>query len=200
VFINQFPTYTVIYGALAALPLFLLWVYLSWLITLIGAVLVAALPVVKYERWWHVATPGSEFVDAMALLRVLHGARTHGMNAAVDATDIRTQTRQGFDESESLLEKMLDAGWVARIKASIPQRAQLGKRITTGIDAWVLVVNPEQLKVSDVYRMFAFNAGGDATLVRQVEEVIEQGLDQSLAAHFGRNAKMKPAPSAFANT
>jgi membrane protein len=37
IFIRQFPTYAIIYGALAALPLFLLWMYLSWLITLVGA-------------------------------------------------------------------------------------------------------------------------------------------------------------------
>lgn len=184
VLITKFPAYTVIYGALAALPVFLLWVYLSWLITLIGAVLVAALPVVKYERWWHMPTPGSAFVDAMAVLRVLHEARAHGTNAAVDAAAIRSLTRQGFDESEALLEQMLDAGWVARIKVDAPKRVQFGKRITDGLDAWVLVTNPHQLRVADVYRMFAFNATGDAALVRQVEDVVERGLDQTLAVHF----------------
>ena len=68
VFIRQFPTYTLIYGALAALPLFLVWIYVSWMITLVGAVLAAALPIIKYERWWHQPLPGSAFVDAMAVL------------------------------------------------------------------------------------------------------------------------------------
>lgn len=42
-FIAQFPTYTLIYGAFAALPMFLLWLYLSWLVVLVGATLTAQL-------------------------------------------------------------------------------------------------------------------------------------------------------------
>ncbi|MBI3054049.1 MAG: YihY family inner membrane protein [Betaproteobacteria bacterium] len=43
-YVTHFPTYTVVYGAFAAVPIFLLWIYLSWLIIIGGAVLVAALP------------------------------------------------------------------------------------------------------------------------------------------------------------
>lgn len=39
-FIKMAPTYEIIYGAFAAVPLFLLWIYVSWVIVLAGAELV----------------------------------------------------------------------------------------------------------------------------------------------------------------
>jgi membrane protein len=205
IFITQFPTYSKIYGALAALPLFLLWVYVSWLITLFGALLVAALPVVKYERWWHEAQPGGEFVDAMAILKVLYVACKCGDTALVGAGAIRARTRLGFDEMDNLLEKMMAEGWVGRVKVDAPKRVQWGKRVSDGSDHWVLLANVEKLTLAEVYRLFVFagmpvNAGvvsdsdderdqqaarDAARLAREVENAVESGLGKTLAEQFG---------------
>ena len=42
-YLVQLPTYKAVYGAFAAFPLFLLWVYFSWLVTLIAAMIAANL-------------------------------------------------------------------------------------------------------------------------------------------------------------
>jgi membrane protein len=43
-YVAKLPTYAVIYGAFAAIPIFLLWLYLSWAVILVGALVVAELP------------------------------------------------------------------------------------------------------------------------------------------------------------
>lgn len=184
-YVTKFPTYTMVYGSVAAIPIFLLWIYMFWMITLAGALLAAALPIVKYERWWHLATPGSAFVDAMAILKVLFDARAAGSSAAVDANRIRNRTRLGFDESEALLDKMHAAGWVGRVRSGTPRRHfRLRKRVEHSGDCWTLLANPQRLKLADVYRMFVFEASGDDPLFQQVEGAVEQGLTQTLAGHF----------------
>lgn len=43
VYITHVPTYRIVYGALATLPLFLIWIYVSWIILLVGAAVTATL-------------------------------------------------------------------------------------------------------------------------------------------------------------
>lgn len=44
-YLVQLPTYRAVYGAFAAFPLFLLWMYFSWLVTLIAAMIAANLAI-----------------------------------------------------------------------------------------------------------------------------------------------------------
>ncbi|MGI4848954.1 MAG: YihY family inner membrane protein [Janthinobacterium lividum] len=193
IFITNFHTYTMVYGAVAAIPIFLVWIYVGWFITLVGALLSAALPIVKHERWWHVGAPGSEFVDAVRLLQVLYAARTRDAQSVVAAAAMRQATQLGYDEAEDMLQKMLDLGWVGRIKPEVVPRLQFGKRVVEGVDGWTMVVNPRELRLADVYRLFVFQATEDEGLAQRVEAAVEHGLNMTLTDYFEERLNRRQA-------
>lgn len=50
-YIHYFPTYQWVYGALAAIPLFFVWIYLSWLILIVGALICQLLQTRDYLKF-----------------------------------------------------------------------------------------------------------------------------------------------------
>lgn len=82
-YIAHFPSYTVVYGAFAALPLFLLWLFAIWMSVLVGALVAANL------RFWavplgapHVTTPAAEFERVVRVLGEIVRAVPHRVPSA----------------------------------------------------------------------------------------------------------------------
>ncbi|HEU4620798.1 MAG TPA: YihY family inner membrane protein [Burkholderiaceae bacterium] len=183
-FIVKVPTYTVVYGAFASVPIFLLWVYLSWLITLFGASIAAAIPVLRYERWRHEPAGGDAFVDALALLTALADARRRTRVPGLSLRDIHRRTGLGMNETEAMLEKLMRAGWAAPLASSVSSRF---KRRHDGTERWSLITDPSSIGLAEVFRLFVL----DATLrddipdeLLRVNEAIGYALDETLEDHL----------------
>src|SRR5687767_7380224 len=138
IYLARFPTYTLIYGAFATIPIFLVWLYMSWVVVLAGATLTAMLPAYRYAEGRPIA--GRDFMDALAVLSVLVRARNKG--GPVRLAQISNQVRLMPHRCEAALERVARRGWVAR----------------TDKDSWVLARDADELKVADLYRVLAFDA------------------------------------------
>ena len=78
-YLASMPTFSLIYGTFATVPILLVWIYTTWVVVLLGAVLVASWPVLandvsdNYE-----AQAGRDFALALGCLRLLQQARLQG--------------------------------------------------------------------------------------------------------------------------
>jgi len=143
-YLTRFPTYTVIYGAFATLPIFLLWLYLSWLAVLFGATLAASLPLVRLGRWEINRRAGASYIDALGVLRLLRqaqGAGSQGRTAAALARQLRLH----HDELNDVLEQLQDMGLVA----------------CTSEHRWLLAADPHSTSLAPIFDRFLLDRGQD---------------------------------------
>ncbi len=113
-YLAQVPTYSMIYGAFAAVPIFLLWIYLAWGIVLAGAVVTAYLPSFLSGVARRTPAPGWRFQLALEVLQQLHQARPtwhKGLTLSTLEQTLRVEALQLAPVLEAL--KALD--WVGEL-------------------------------------------------------------------------------------
>jgi membrane protein len=138
-YIANFPTYTLVYGAFAVVPIFLLWIYFSWLVIVLGALIAALAPDFTVLRDATKRPSGDSFAEPLALLLVL--ARAQRGPELLGLRQIAERAIVTGDRAESLLGRMVARGWVARSAG----------------DRYGLVCDTERLLASEVYREFVLD-------------------------------------------
>lgn len=110
-YVVGFPSYQTIYGALAAFPIFLIWLYLSWTVVLIGAVFAASFPEWRssHSGGMDVALDAPRRLEAaVTLLGVFaERARSGGSVSPQHLTDALP-----IDERDRLIEQLRATGYV----------------------------------------------------------------------------------------
>ncbi|MGH8704730.1 MAG: YhjD/YihY/BrkB family envelope integrity protein, partial [Burkholderiales bacterium] len=185
-YIANFPTYTLVYGTFAAVPIFLIWIYLSWVVVLFGAVITALLPGYRFLDPRRRA-PGKRFFEALEVLAKLVAAQREGR--ILRLARLAAEAKLAPESCERLLEHMGRLGWVAR----------------TAGEGWVLTRDASELSVADVFRAFVFDpdSGGEtsdrlgaARLVEAHQAGIQSAMDLPLKTFFLHAAQGPPAAAA----
>ena len=137
-YIVHFASYQLVYGAFASLPVFLLWIYASWVVVLAGAVLAASLSYWQGGAWQAERRLGQRFYHALSMLQVLQ--RNQQTGDVVPSRQLASQLRLATDEVEAVLDELDAANWAHRVAGG----------------GWVLTKSLQQIKVIEVYRRFVF--------------------------------------------
>ena len=138
-YIQLVPTYALVYGAFATLPIFLLWIHLSWVVVLFGAVVVAVLPRWRLGAAERDENPGAQLFRALDVIETL--SKQQALSLAPVTARIAALCAMSEEEAEQLLERMHGEGWVRRVDSG----------------GWVLGRDLETLRVGDLYRTFVLS-------------------------------------------
>ncbi len=126
IYVRSSPTYSRLYGTFAAFPLFLVWLYYSWMVILFGAELTAAASFWHKRMWRQPQRPAMRLAEALAITQALREA-----GEPLSFEELQKRTHLPAEEVEEALRQMLEArfakhaareSYALTAAASVPDR------------------------------------------------------------------------------
>jgi membrane protein len=136
-YLSKVPTYSIVYGAFATVPILLIWIYVAWAIVLLGAVVAAYLPSLLTGQKQRLHGPGFQFQLALETLQTLDQARTTSAKGA-SAAELAQRLRVDGTQLAPVLATLRGQDWIGLL-AEEPNTDK-GKAAAR----YVLLVTPEQ--------------------------------------------------------
>ncbi len=131
-YLGKVPTYSMVYGAFAAVPIFLVWIYVAWVIVLWGAVIAAYLPSLLSGVKRRPRLHGFQFHLALEALQELERARVD-QEKGLTMSQLAKALRVDALLLEPVLATLSELDWTARLDEDSPSHAS----------RYVLLVNPD---------------------------------------------------------
>lgn len=135
-YLGKVPAYSMIYGAFATLPILLVWIYLAWVIVLVGAVITAYLPSLLAGVARRGTGHGWQFQLAVEVLQRLSSLR-RTTQLGCSASSLAQALQIDVLQLEPVLETLTELGWIG----------QLMPNTDAGTDeesSYILLADPEQ--------------------------------------------------------
>lgn len=173
-------SYALVYGAFAAVPLFLLWIYVTWIIVLAGAVLAHSLS--AFQTTEQAQTP--PLMKALDILYVFWRAQQQGRGIAeLEIIRPNEVLKDGIDADSwrRIRDVLINAQWLKRLDRGHYLLSRDLHEVTLATLAYMMRAEPD-------YHLNPQHLGWQKDASRLLREMRDQeatALNLSLAALFG---------------